>query len=78
MSNADGSLLLATHPVIASEFNDLPDSSWLITSFVLASAATQTLVRCFQLVASTRDTPTLFAVVSGLRPRLTGMHSMEN
>lgn len=44
MGNADGSILLATHPIIASEFNDLGNSSWLITSFTLAGAATQTLV----------------------------------
>ncbi|OCK82915.1 major facilitator superfamily transporter [Lepidopterella palustris CBS 459.81] len=43
ISNADGSLVLATHPVIASEFNDLSDSSWLFTSFALAGAATQSL-----------------------------------
>ncbi|KAL2163608.1 hypothetical protein VTH06DRAFT_5666 [Thermothelomyces fergusii] len=43
VAQADGSILLATHPVIASEFNDLENSSWLITSFGLAGAATQTL-----------------------------------
>ncbi|PSN72115.1 MFS general substrate transporter [Corynespora cassiicola Philippines] len=43
ISNADGSLLMATHPVIASEFNALHDSSWLLTSFALATAATQPL-----------------------------------
>lgn len=43
ISNADGSLLLATHPIIASEFNALDDSSWLLTSFALASATTQPL-----------------------------------
>ncbi|KAH7130146.1 major facilitator superfamily domain-containing protein [Dendryphion nanum] len=43
ISNADGSLLLATHPVIASEFNALDDSSWLLTSFALASAAVMPL-----------------------------------
>jgi uncharacterized membrane protein YoaK (UPF0700 family) len=44
-SNADGSLVLATHPVIASEFGKLQDSSWLFISFMLASAASQTIVR---------------------------------
>ncbi|KAF2683010.1 MFS general substrate transporter [Lentithecium fluviatile CBS 122367] len=43
ISNADGSLLMATHPIIASEFNDLRDSSWLLTSFGLAAAAMQPL-----------------------------------
>jgi len=38
-------MLLATHPTIASEFNNLTNSTWLITSFALAGAATQTLVR---------------------------------
>lgn len=42
--NADGSLVLATHPTIASEFNDLADSSWLFTAFALAGAATQAIV----------------------------------
>jgi hypothetical protein len=44
MNNADGSLVLATHPTIASEFNDLADSSWLFTAFALAGAATQAIV----------------------------------
>ncbi|KAF2008123.1 MFS general substrate transporter [Amniculicola lignicola CBS 123094] len=43
ISNADGSLVLATHPVIASEFGALHDSSWILTSFALAAAATQPL-----------------------------------
>ena len=43
ISNADSSLLLATHPIIASEFNALHDSSWLMTSFALAQAVTQPL-----------------------------------
>ncbi|KAI1505733.1 MFS general substrate transporter [Biscogniauxia marginata] len=42
-SGLDGSLLLATHPRIASEFNALEDSSWLFISFLLAGAATQIL-----------------------------------
>lgn len=40
ISNADSSLLFATHSIIASEFNALHDSSWLLTSFALAQAAT--------------------------------------
>ncbi|KAF2845035.1 MFS general substrate transporter [Plenodomus tracheiphilus IPT5] len=40
IANADSSLLIATHPIIASEFNALRDSSWLLTSFALAQAAT--------------------------------------
>jgi MFS family permease len=40
ISNADSSLLFATHPVIASEFNALHDSSWLLTGFSLAQAVT--------------------------------------
>ncbi|KAF2186145.1 hypothetical protein K469DRAFT_726244 [Zopfia rhizophila CBS 207.26] len=35
-------LLLATHHVIALEFNALHDSSWLLNSFALAGAARQT------------------------------------
>ncbi|CAJ2501266.1 Uu.00g041190.m01.CDS01 [Anthostomella pinea] len=42
-SSADVSLVIATHPVIASEFNDLENSSWLFISFMLAGAATQSL-----------------------------------
>ncbi|KAI0535383.1 major facilitator superfamily transporter [Xylaria digitata] len=42
-SNADGSLVLATHPRIASEFNALEDSSWLFVSFLLGGVATQVL-----------------------------------
>ncbi|KAH6615459.1 major facilitator superfamily domain-containing protein [Chaetomium sp. MPI-SDFR-AT-0129] len=43
VAHADGSIMLATHPIIASEFNDLENSSWLITGFSLAAAATQAL-----------------------------------
>ncbi|GKT45490.1 vacuolar membrane-associated protein iml1 [Colletotrichum spaethianum] len=42
-ANADSSLVMATHPTIASEFDDLENSSWLFVSFALAGAATQTL-----------------------------------
>lgn len=44
MVNADGSLVLATHSTIASQFHRLGDSSWLFTAFMLAGAATQALV----------------------------------
>jgi MFS family permease len=43
ISSADGSLLYATHPIIASEFNALHDSTWLIASFSLAQAVSQPL-----------------------------------
>ncbi|KAK4223966.1 major facilitator superfamily domain-containing protein [Podospora fimiseda] len=43
VAHTDGSILLATHSNIASEFNALGDSTWLITSFALAGAATQTI-----------------------------------
>ncbi|KAI0968701.1 major facilitator superfamily transporter [Xylaria arbuscula] len=42
-SSVDGSLVLATHPRIASEFNALEDSSWLFIAFLLAGVATQVL-----------------------------------
>ncbi|KAI0146708.1 major facilitator superfamily domain-containing protein [Pestalotiopsis sp. NC0098] len=42
-TNADGSLVLATHPVIGSEFHDLENSSWLFIGFMLAGLATQSL-----------------------------------
>ncbi|KAI1779830.1 MFS general substrate transporter [Hypoxylon cercidicola] len=42
-ANADGSLVIATHPIIASAFNDLENSTWLFISFLLAGAATQAL-----------------------------------
>ncbi|KAI0841921.1 MFS general substrate transporter [Hypoxylon sp. FL0890] len=42
-ASADGSLVIATHTIIASEFNDLENSSWLFISFLLAGAATQSL-----------------------------------
>ncbi|KEZ40197.1 Major facilitator superfamily transporter [Scedosporium apiospermum] len=42
-ANADGSLVLATHSTIASEFNNLEASSWLLTSFALAGASCQSI-----------------------------------
>ncbi|KAJ9137702.1 Vacuolar membrane amino acid uptake transporter fnx2 [Pleurostoma richardsiae] len=41
--NADSSLVMATHPIIASEFNALESSSWLVTGFGLAGSATQVI-----------------------------------
>ncbi|EFX06583.1 multidrug resistance protein [Grosmannia clavigera kw1407] len=43
VSNVDGSLIMATHPIIASEFDALESSSWLFSGFILAAAATQTM-----------------------------------
>ncbi|KAF2663697.1 MFS general substrate transporter [Microthyrium microscopicum] len=43
ISQADGTLLLATIGSISSEFNDLETSGWLITSFGLAQCVTQPL-----------------------------------
>ena len=43
-ANADGSLVLATHPTIASQFNALSSSSWLFVSYSLAGAASQAMV----------------------------------
>lgn len=42
-SNADGTLVIASHAVIGSEFDRLSDSSWLLISFLLAAAATQSM-----------------------------------
>lgn len=41
VSNADGSLVVASSQSIASEFNALSDASWLVTSFILAQCAIQ-------------------------------------
>lgn len=66
ISNADGSLLFATHPIIASEFNALHDSSWLMTSFALAQAVTQPLYGKFSDIYGRKSmlilAYTLFAV----------------
>lgn len=55
-ANADGSLVLATHPTIGSEFDALSASSWLVISFSLAGAATQTLVMQSQQMVLSRNT----------------------
>ncbi|KAI6712281.1 hypothetical protein JHW43_005201 [Diplocarpon mali] len=41
MSNADGSLVLATYGTISSDFGALGDASWLTTSYSLATCAAQ-------------------------------------
>ncbi|PVH69326.1 putative multidrug resistance protein fnx1 [Cadophora sp. DSE1049] len=41
VANAEGSLVLATYGRISSEFNDLKNASWLVTSYVLAVSAVQ-------------------------------------
>lgn len=58
MSNADGSIVLATHATIASDFRDLSNSSWIFTSYALAAAAAQPLVR-FQLAPPIHPLPCL-------------------
>lgn len=42
ISNADVTIVMATHAIIASDFMALESSSWLFTGFMLASTATQT------------------------------------
>lgn len=54
-TNADGSLVLATHPVIGSEFHDLENSSWLFIGFMLAGLATQSLVTIRFALFTSRD-----------------------
>lgn len=44
LANTDGSLVLATSGTISSEFNDLNNAGWLISSYTLAMCATQSLV----------------------------------
>jgi hypothetical protein len=44
IANADSSLVLATSGTISSEFDQLGDAGWLITSYTLAMCATQSLV----------------------------------
>jgi len=41
ISNADGTLVLATYGTISSEFGAFGDASWLTTSFTLAFCAVQ-------------------------------------
>ncbi|XMA11830.1 hypothetical protein WAI453_004621 [Rhynchosporium graminicola] len=41
VSNADGSLVLASYETISSDFGALADASWLTTSYSLASCAVQ-------------------------------------
>jgi MFS family permease len=44
ISNADGTLVLATLGTISSEFNDLQNGVWLTSGFGLATCAVQPLV----------------------------------
>ncbi|KAK0638139.1 Multidrug resistance protein fnx1 [Lasiodiplodia hormozganensis] len=43
LSNADSSIVFTTHALIASEFDDLSNSSWIFVSFGLAATAAQPL-----------------------------------
>jgi hypothetical protein len=45
IANAEGSIVLAAYGRIASDFNDLADASWLVTSYVLAMSVSQPMVR---------------------------------
>ncbi|KAF9638006.1 Major facilitator superfamily [Lasiodiplodia theobromae] len=44
LSNADSSIVFTTHALIASEFDDLSNSSWIFVSFGLAATAAQPLI----------------------------------
>lgn len=55
VANAEGSLLLATYSRISSDFDDLENASWLVTSYMLAMTAAQPLV-------SELDTSLLFKI----------------
>ena len=43
ISNADGSLVLATYGIISSEFGAFGNASWLTTGFALSVCAIQPL-----------------------------------
>ncbi|PQE23883.1 Major facilitator superfamily transporter protein [Rutstroemia sp. NJR-2017a BBW] len=45
IANLDGSLVLATSGTISSEFHDLGNAGWLVSSYTLAMCATQSLKR---------------------------------
>lgn len=49
ISNADGTLVIASAGNITSEFNDFERAGWLFTSFGLASCAAQPLVFEFDM-----------------------------
>lgn len=44
VATADGSLVVASSQRVASEFNSLSSASWLVSSYVLAQCACQSLV----------------------------------
>jgi hypothetical protein len=45
VANADTSLVLVTSGTISSEFHEFGNAGWIITSYMLAMCATQSLVR---------------------------------
>lgn len=45
IAHAEGSIVLAAYGRIASDFNDLDNASWLVTSYVLAMSISQPMVR---------------------------------
>lgn len=47
LAYADTSLVWATHETIASRFNSLQNSSWMMTSFTMGYCVTLPLVSCF-------------------------------
>lgn len=52
MAQLGVSLALTMHPTVASEFDCLSESSWLITTYALAMAASQPLVSAQPICAS--------------------------
>ncbi|KAI1173450.1 major facilitator superfamily transporter [Nemania sp. FL0916] len=72
-SNIDGSLILAIHPRIASEFNALEDSSWLFVSFLLGGVATQVLYAKFSDVYGRRVMLVICYVLFGIGCAMIGL-----
>lgn len=73
IANADGSIVMATHAIIASEFMSLESSSWLFTGFMLASTATQTTFGQLSQVFGRKPIIILCYVVFGMGCLLVGV-----
>ncbi|POS71965.1 major facilitator superfamily transporter [Diaporthe helianthi] len=79
IANADGSIVMATHAIIASEFMALESSSWLYTGFMLASTATQTTLGQLSEIFGRKAIIILCYAVFGLGCLVVGAaHSMAS
>lgn len=57
ISNADGSIVLATYGIMSSELGSLANASWIVVTYGLTMCAVQSMVCWHSLVSNEENLP---------------------